>query len=304
MGLLSAFGLTMNEDDDGDESNPLRHRNADAWFKKYLLPMYFGPGSGLAKTFGLDKKSADLLMSSIYSGPISALTGADFSQSVRIDLPFQRAIPLDSVFFADDAPDITDRNAFEDVIFHLASGPSGGLVTQMQSGIKDFYKGDFLRGAEQMVPSLFRGPLRALRFATEGNLTRQGAEIKDREWFTTGMLLQQAAGFGITDLDELQRITFRLNTAAKEIEADRAKVYDKFDRALSSGNDNAYESAMGDLNKFNEKNPLIPITGPEIRASLKSRATGRAGAISGVQPSKRYRGFTAEALSDESDDAE
>ena len=304
MGLLSAFGLTMNEDDDGDESNPLLHRNADAWFKKYFLPTYFGPGSGLAKTFGLDKKSADLLMSSIYSGPISALTGADFSPSVRIDLPFQKAIPLDSVFFADDAPDITDRNAFEDVIFHLASGPSGGLVTQMQSGISDFYKGDFLRGAEQMVPSLFRGPLRALRFATEGNLTRQGAEIKDREWFTTGMLLQQAAGFGITDLDELQRITFQLNTAAKEIEADRAKVYDKFDRALSSGNDKAYDNAMDDLNKFNEKNPLVPITGPEIRASLKSLATGRAGAISGVQPSKRYRGFTAEALSDESDDEE
>jgi hypothetical protein len=135
-------------------------------------------------------------------------------------------------------------------------------------------------------------------------LTRQGAEIKDREWFTTGMLLQQAAGFGITDLDELQRITFLLNKASKEIEADRTEVYDKFDRAIRAADDKAYSSAMDDLDKFNKKNPLTPITGPEVQASVRNRAKGRAGAISGIQANKRYRGFTAEALSDESDDEE
>jgi hypothetical protein len=304
MGALNALGLTMNEEDDGDDSNPLLNKNADQWFKEHFLPTYFGPGSGLAKTFGLDKKSADALVSSIYSGPISALTGADFSSSVRMELPFQRALPFDSIFFSDDAPDITDRNMFEDAIFHLASGPSGGLITQMQSGIKDFYKGDFLRGAEQMVPAIARGPIRSMRFATEGDLTRQGAEIKGKEEFTPGMLLKQSIGFSDTRLDELQRATFLTNKARKQIDADREEVFDAFDRANRSGSESAFEKARKALTDFNAKNRRTPILAPQVRAGVLARATGRAGAISGVQPSKRFRGLTAEALSAYEDDEE
>ena len=304
MGMLSAFGASMDEEDDGDESNPLLNRNADAWFKKHFLPTYFGPGSGLAKTFGLDEKSAEILMSSIYSGPVSALTGADFSSSVRIELPFQKALPFDSIFFSNDFPDVSDRNAFESAVFHLASGPAGGLITQMQSGLSDMYKGDFVRGAEQMLPAAVRGPVRAYRFATEGSLTREGAEIKNREWFTTGMLLQQAGGFNVTELSELQRMTFQLNTAAKAIEADRTKVYDKFDRAIRSRNEKAMKEAQEALRDFNEENPLVPIMPSQLRASVFSQSKGRAGAIYGVQPTKRYRGLYADVLGSDEEEYE
>ena len=304
MGMLSAFGASMDEEDDGDESNPLLNRNADAWFKKHFLPTYFGPGSGLAKTFGLDEKSAEILMSSIYSGPVSALTGADFSSSVRIELPFQKALPFDSIFFSNDFPDVSDRNAFESAVFHLASGPAGGLITQMQSGLSDMYKGDFVRGAEQMLPAVVRGPVRAYRFATEGSLTREGAEIKNREWFTTGMLLQQAGGFNVTELSELQRMTFQLKTAAKAIEADRTKVYDKFDRAIRSRNEKAMKEAQEALRDFNEENPLVPIMPSQLRASVFSQSKGRAGAIYGVQPTKRYRGLYADVLGSDEEEYE
>ena len=307
MAMLDALGLTLKEagdDDDDDQSNPLLNRNADQWFKEHFLPTYFGPGSGLAKTFGLDKKSADALVSSIYSGPISALTGANFSTGVRMELPFQRALPFDSIFFSEDLPDITDRNAFESAIFHLASGPSGGLITQWQSGLSDLSKGDFLRGAEQMVPAIARGPIRSMRFATEGSLTREGAEIKGKEGFTPGMLLKQSIGFSDTRLDELQRARFLTNKAQKQIDAERDEVYFAFDRAVRSGSESAFEKARKALRDFNAKNPRTPIYPQQVTQSVLSKGMGRASAISGAQPSKRFRGLTAEALGAYDDEEE
>lgn len=305
MAALNSLGLIMNEeDDDGDESNPLLNRNADAWFKDYFLPTYFGPGSGLAKTFGLDKESANALVSSIYSGPVSALTGMDISPSIRMELPFQKVLPFDSIFFSDEMPDLTDRTLLERALFQIASGPSGGLITQWQSGLSDIYKGDWYRGAEQMVPAIARGPIRSLRFFTEGSLTREGATIKPKEEFTPDMLVKQSLGFGNTELDELQRITFLLNKAQKQIDADRKEVYTAFDRARKSGSDSDDADAREALAEFNAKNPDTPIRGKEIRASVVSKATGRAGAILGVQPSKRYRGLTADVLNRYKEDEE
>ena len=308
MAMLDALGLTLKEagddDDDDDQSNPLLNRNADQWFKEHFLPTYFGPGSGLAKTFGLDKKSADALVSSIYSGPISALTGANFSTGVRMELPFQRALPFDSIFFSEDLPDITDRNAFESAIFHIASGPSGGLITQWQSGLSDLSKGDFLRGAEQMVPAIARGPIRSMRFSTEGSLTREGAEIKGKEGFTPGMLLKQSVGFSDTRLDELQRARFLTNKAEKQINAERDEVYFAFDRAVRSGSESAFEKAREALRDFNAKNPRTPIYPQQVTQSVLSKGKGRASAISGAQPSKRFRGLTAEALGAYDDEEE
>ena len=308
MAMLDALGLTLkdadDDDDDDDQSNPLLNRNSDAWFKEYFLPTYFGPGSGLAKTFGLDKKSADALVSSIYSGPISALTGADFSPSIRMELPFQRALPFDSIFFSDEIPDISDRNAFESAIFHIASGPAGGLITQWQSGLSDLFKGDFLRGAEQMVPAIARGPIRSLRFATEGSLTREGAEIKGKEGFTPGMLLKQSVGFSDTRLDELQRARFLINKAEKQIDADRNEVYFAFDRASRSGSESAFEKARKALRAFNAKNPRTPIFPQQITQSILSKGRGRASSVFGAQPSRRFRGLTADALSAYDDEEE
>ena len=308
MAMLDALGLTLkdadDDDDDDDQSNPLLNRNSDAWFKEYFLPTYFGPGSGLAKTFGLDKKSADALVSSIYSGPISALTGADFSPSIRMELPFQRALPFDSIFFSDEIPDISDRNAFESAIFHIASGPAGGLITQWQSGLSDLFKGDFLRGAEQMVPAIARGPIRSLRFATEGSLTREGAEIKGKEGFTPGMLLKQSVGFSDTRLDELQRARFLINKAEKQIDADRNEVYFAFDRASRSGSESAFEKARKALRDFNAKNPRTPIFPQQITQSILSKGRGRASSVFGAQPSRRFRGLTADALSAYDDEEE
>jgi hypothetical protein len=89
------------------------------------------------------------------------------------------------------------------------TGPFGSMATSLTGGVEDILNGDLVRGFEKLSPAFFRGAFTTYRLSQEGLQTRQGAEIKDAEFYTTGKLIGQALGFQSTTVAEIQKSNFQ-----------------------------------------------------------------------------------------------
>ena len=105
--------------------------------------------------------------------------------------------------------------------------------------------------------------------------------------FRKGMMTSQKYDIEQSILDE----------QTKEIEADRTKVFDIFERAIASGDDKDYDKAEKEMDEFNKRNPLVPIDASQIQPPLRGRAQRRATSILGAQPSRRFYPYMADAMS-------
>jgi hypothetical protein len=279
------------EDDEADEEydvdddgNPLGKRNLDLWFREWFIPNYFGPGSDLAKALGLTDEQALALQRGVKMGPISALT----------DLNIGASVSLDGLWFRDDAPAEDSKAAFTQFIFNFVTGPFGSMGQQVASAFDDFNNGQFNRGVEKLLPAFFRGGAKAIRQATEGEQTRQGAEIRNAEWYTTGKLLGTSLGFQSTEVAEIQKKNFMAKRMVMEIQKDRQKVLADLDLAVqryendpSDSNETRLEDALIAIDKYNYKNGMLAISGETVSKSLSGRAQRRAEAVEGLMVSPK-----------------
>ena len=272
-GLLDAFADEYDIDDDDDPTNPMVMRDSDLWFREYWIPQHFGPDSDFAKTFGLEP--ARLTGLSITSGPVSALTGWDIGPSVSLNLS-------EMWFHNRGNTSASARDAIKETAYNRLSGPGGAMLQQIATGTDDIQNGHILRGAEKLVPAFLRGLIKTGRVAIEGEATRTGAVIRDETWYTTAKLLGLTAGFQSTEVSDIYDSTFGFRAIAAEIVEDRAKVYQKLDRAFREDNDSKIDAALEDVFDFNRRNWFVPITSARLLASLKGRAQTRAEAILGL----------------------
>ncbi len=60
-----------------------------------------------------------------------------------------------------------------------AAGPVAGIMVNAVKGLSEMGKGDYQRGLESMMPTALRGPLKAYRFETEGNIDKTGVALND-----------------------------------------------------------------------------------------------------------------------------
>jgi hypothetical protein len=277
------------EDDDSDEEydidddgNPLGKRNLDLWFREWFIPNYFGPGSDLAKAMGLTDEQALALQRGVKMGPISALT----------DLNIGASVSLDGLWFRDDAPAEDSKAAFTQFIFNFVTGPFGSMGQQIASSFDDFNNGQFNRGVEKLLPAFFRGGAKAIRQATEGEETRQGAEIRNAEWYTTGKLLGTSLGFQSTEVAEIQKKNFIAKRMVMDIQKDRQKVLADLDLAVqryendpTDANETRLEDALIAIDRYNYKNGMLAINGETVSKSLSGRAQRRMEAVEGLMVS-------------------
>lgn len=267
--------------DDDDDGNPLGKRSADLWFREWFIPHYFGPDSSLAESLGLTEEQGFLLERAIKMGPISAVTDVNLGASTS----------LDSLFFANDTPAKTSKAAFQDMLIKSAFGPLGGLGLQGAAAFDDFNTGHGDRGVEKLLPAFFRGPVVTARLHAEGSLTRDGAEMKSAEFFTTGKLLAQSLGFGNTTVAEIQKKNILAKQMVGSIATNRTKLLEKLDRVIqqydnnpTDSNEAAIDKAYEDIRTFNVKNNInyFQIGNDDILESISSRSERRVEAISGL----------------------
>jgi hypothetical protein len=203
--------------DDDDEGNPLGKRNLDLWFREWFIPTYFGPNSDLASAMGLTEEQALTLQRAVKLGPISAFT----------DLNIGSSVSLNNLFFDNDVPAENSKEALEQFAFSTMTGPFGSMATSLAGAYDDFNNGDLVRGFEKLSPAFFRGAFTTYRLSQEGLQTRQGAEIKDAEFYTTGKLVGQALGFQSTTVAEIQKSNFIAKQMVLDIQKERNRSSSK-----------------------------------------------------------------------------
>lgn len=274
--------------DEDDEGNPLGKRNLDLWFREWFIPHYFGPESDLAKALGLTEEQALMLQRGIKMGPISAAT----------DLNIGASVSLDGLWFRDDVPAEDSKSAFAQFIFNFMTGPFGSMGQQIASAFDDFNNGQFNRGVEKLLPAFFRGGAKALRVAEEGEQTRQGAEIRNAEWYTTGKLLGLSLGFQSTEVAEIQKKNFIAKRMVMDIQKERQKVLSDLDLAVqryendpTDANETRLEDALVAIDRYNYKNGMLAISGETVSKSLAGRAQRRMEAVEGLMVSPKEAPF-------------
>ncbi len=128
----------------------------------------------------------------IARGGANALTGLDFSSRTSMGDLWWRAPESDL--------------EGKDLAFHYleqAAGPVFGIFSRMAQGASIAQDGDWLRGAEQMIPKGIGDVLKAVRFGTEGATTLRGDPIVEE--FSLWNLVNQGMGLAPADLSELSR---------------------------------------------------------------------------------------------------
>jgi hypothetical protein len=281
MGVAEGMRELMRDDEDedydeDDEGNPLGKRNLDVWFRNSFIPSYFGPDSNLASALGLTEEDAKTLARSVEMGPLSAVTGLNLGASTS----------LDGLWFRDDTPGNTSREAFQNFIFGF-SGPIGSIGSNIAGAFDDFNNGQINRGFEKLAPAWLRGSLTAYRLSKEGATTTKGDEIVNAEFYTTGKLAAQALGFGNTEVAQIQKSNFMAKQVITKIEKQTATLLNRLDVAVRNEDDDKIESILDDIEKFNAKNAMLPISGETISKSLQSRMERRGKSSQGLSVSDK-----------------
>jgi len=279
--------LLEDEDEDprlynAESGNPLAYASMDLWFRQWFLPKMMGGG---------DAQRA------VEMGPISAYT----------DINFNSSLSLNDMFFRDEQPADNVADAVQNLLMSTGMGASGSMVKQVSQGIDFMLKGDGQRAAEKLMPYNFlRQPLIARRLQEEGYVTPKGVELKPDEFYTTGKLFFQNLGFGSTEVGEAQKRNILFSRAVDKVKDVRSKVqrgygdaYLKYLSKPTAENLTALKKATEQLDEYNMDYGLIsPITAPQMRESVMSRAEDREAAkqLGGIQTDKQYRTLAQDML--------
>lgn len=106
-------------------------------------------------------------------------------------------------------------------------GVPASMTKQVLRAKESIKKGDYLRAAEDVAPSVLRGPISAYRVGTEGMTTRSGKKITDSEGkqigYTSYEIGLKSLGFRPTKTAEMQR-QFEAQKTAKEYWGDRRQT--------------------------------------------------------------------------------
>jgi hypothetical protein len=238
---------------------------------------------------GLTEEQALTLQRGVKMGPISAVT----------DLNIGSSVSLDGLWFRDDQPAETSKEAFQQFVFSTLTGPFGSMGEQIMGAFDEFNNGQITRGIEKFLPAFFRGIPKAFRQAEEGEQSRKGAEVKNEADYTAGKLLATTLGFQSTEVAESQKAVFAAQRLGMEVTKEKKSALDAFNLAVmrvdadpSDANEERLDKALEAIDQYNYKNGAIsPITGETISKSLEGRAKLRASSKRGLMASPQMAPF-------------
>ena len=172
-------------------------------------------------------------------------------------------------------------------------GPVAGVALNVAKGSAELQKGDWQRGLEQMLPVAIANPLKAYRYAKEGVIDRSGVEIMAEVDGIDEMM--QAIGFTPSRVREhfdARRYVYGYDKAVMERRKDLLR---RFSMGVTKGDEGAVETVMADIQRFNETQPTVKITGETLKSSVQNRMKRIAEAEQGIYLPKPRRGLVERA---------
>ena len=222
----------------------------------------------LADTFG--QKPAEVM-----AHGLSRLTPWDISGRVG----------LDKLIFPDVQEGLEGQRLGESAMA-AALGPVAGIGINALKGVQLMGEGQYLRGLESMAPSVLRGPLKSLRYGTEGVRDKSGIVVQDE--VDGASLLGQAAGFSPSGVRNAYEGKSAIVQHDRALQARRSALVEQFAMAAMAGDEEGKAAAREDIAKFNEKNPNRRIQAMQLAQSVNMRQKRIREAEEGVYlPSRR-----------------
>jgi len=226
----------------------------------------------LADTFGPGVAAV------VAKGPLSTVSGADFSARVG----------LDELWLRTPDRDMEGRDKFSHYL-EEAAGPFIGIFGNAASGLDMLAKGHTDRALEKASPKAVRDLLKARRYQTKGVTTMGGAPLIESP--TPWELALQSAGFTPQRLAERYDANNAIRRLLDEVSNTRQRLLDGYALADRLGDDVAMDRLEDRMEAFSEANPQAAIRPKDLRQSLKRRARLRETAQHGIPATRRNVGL-------------
>lgn len=186
-------------------------------------------------------------------------------------------------------PDIQDGLEGKKWAESLVVGSTGAVVGAgigAADGVQKILDGRYMEGLESMLPVAIRNPLKAVRYATDGQVDKSGITVKDD--FNLFELAGQAAGFRSSDLALKQEGKSAVYRRDRALSAARAKILSAMTKAVVEQDAAALRALRGVVAQWNRKHPERAIKSENIMAGVRNRQRRVAGAKDGIYLSDRH----------------
>lgn len=180
-------------------------------------------------------------------------------------------------------PDIQDGLEGKKWAESLVVGSTGAVVGAgigAADGVQKILDGRYMEGLESMLPVAIRNPLKAVRYATDGQVDKSGITVKDD--FNLFELAGQAVGFRPSDLALKQEGKSAVYRRDRALSAARAKILSAMTKAMAEQDAAALRELRGVVAQWNRKHPERAIKSENIMAGVRNRQRRVAGAKDGI----------------------
>lgn len=180
-------------------------------------------------------------------------------------------------------PDIQDGLEGKKWAESLVVGSTGAVVGAgigAADGVQKILDGRYMEGLESMLPVAIRNPLKAVRYATDGQVDKSGITVKDD--FNLFELAGQAVGFRPSDLALKQEGKSAVYRRDRALSAARAKILSAMTKAVAEQDAAALRELRGVVAQWNRKHPERAIKSENIMAGVRNRQRRVAGAKDGI----------------------
>ncbi|HEZ1430844.1 PLxRFG domain-containing protein [Neisseria meningitidis] len=186
-------------------------------------------------------------------------------------------------------PDIQDGLEGKKWAESLVVGSTGAVVGAgigAADGVQKILDGRYMEGLESMLPVAIRNPLKAVRYATDGQVDKSGITVKDD--FNLFELAGQAAGFRSSDLALKQEGKSAVYRRDRALSAARAKILSAMAKAVVEQDAAALRELRSVVAQWNRKHPERAIKSENIMSSVRNRQRRVAGAKDGIYLSDKH----------------
>ncbi|UZA02094.1 PLxRFG domain-containing protein [Moraxella bovis] len=222
-------------------------------------------------------------LANLLTDDVAEVIAKGMPRAVGADLSSR--VGLDSLILPRLQDGLEGQRLGENLIVGLA-GPVMNIPVSMTKGMGQIGQGQTLQGVENMIPKALRDPLKAYRYATQGNVDKSGIEIVERENVGISDIAQQAIGFRSGKFAKAQEVKSAIYQADKELTGIRKSLVDSYARAYRDGDTKRADEIWERIKRFNEKNPSVRITKPALMKSIRERNRRIENAKDGIYLSK------------------
>jgi hypothetical protein len=289
---LASMALWIFDGEDEEEEGGLSYidengnlkatQNINWWFRNVFLPRFLGPDSTVQSLLGYDDDTAALVVRSLEVGPISAITDVNLANSTALDFMF--FLPNEPRFAQTTPQKVMEYG------FSFVFGAAGNVVMDYIRAGMDLANGYTGRALERALPRLYGNPIKAQRFAEEGQLNYNRELVgMDEEFWSSDKAIIQAFGWTSTEASQRQRqnyegrnITMRVEKARNDMMAQIRRVaLDKYQYGDTPEVRAAEQQLIRDWVEFNRTYPthvigldsLYEVQNNAVNDAVMSRAT-------------------------------